>query len=175
MPIAQETVFLGANTKTHRRFLPEGVGRASLNQKPSEEGDFRPWRVPLAISGPVIPSGRTTIYRLGQDTASSTDFWLSWTTIVHAIRGFDASDPTERTYFTGSGVEQDRGSVGEPALVDSREVARLSGAGAQQRHDEGQESGQHGMLSLGWISLTSASRAARRWASIPRSTPCFFL
>lgn len=103
MPIAQETVFLGANTKTHRRFLPEGVGRASLNQKPSEEGDFRPWRVPLAISGPVIPSGRTTIYRLGQDTASSTDFWLSWTTIVHAIRGFDASDPTERTYFTGSG------------------------------------------------------------------------
>lgn len=126
MPIVQETGFIGANRLTHRRFLEPGVGVESLNQKPSEEGDFRPWREPLAISGPVIPSGRQTIYRLGRATSSSTDFWLSWTTVVHAIRGFDTSDPTERTYFTGSGspkwTDNVIGLASAPYPVATREL-----------------------------------------------------
>lgn len=104
MPIAQETAFLGANKKLEPRFLPDGVGTASLNQKPAEKGVLEPWSVPLTISGPSIPSGRTTLYRMGRELSSKTDFWLSWTTLVHAIRGFDTADPTERTYFTGSGA-----------------------------------------------------------------------
>ena len=103
MPIVQETTFLGANRKTEPRFLEPGVGVNSMNQKPAERGVLEPWRQPLTISGPNIPTGRKTIYRMGRDTASKTNYWLSWTTIVHAIRGFETSDPTERTYFTGSG------------------------------------------------------------------------
>lgn len=100
MPLITLSGFAGANLKEHKRFLPDGVGVMSTNQKPSEEGDFRPWRVPLAIVGPVIPSGRQTIYRLGRDTPSASSFWLSWTGVVHVTRGFDTSDSTERTYYT---------------------------------------------------------------------------
>lgn len=103
MPLAQLTGFLGANLKAHERFLPDGVGVMSLNQKPSEEGDLRPWRIPLAIGGIVANAGWKTIYRMGRDVATAGAYWLGWTTVVHAIRAFDASDPTERTAFTGSG------------------------------------------------------------------------
>ena len=104
MALATLASFNGANTKIHKRYLPDGVGVACVNQKISEEGDFRPWRVPLAIAGPVVPAGRLTIYRMGRSTPNAANFWLSWPTVVHVIRGFDTSDPTERTYFTGSGA-----------------------------------------------------------------------
>lgn len=104
MSILTETGFFGANLKIHRRFLPEGVGVMSLNQKPSEEGDFRPWRVPLAISGVTLVSSAVTLYRMGRDVVSNSAYWLSFTTLVHFCRAFDASDPTERTAFTGSGT-----------------------------------------------------------------------
>lgn len=106
MPLAQLTGFLGANLKLHKRFLPDGVGVQSLNQKPSEEGDFRPWRNPLAISTAAIGSGRLTVYRMGRDAPDPSAYWLSWTTVVHVIRAFDATDPTERTYITGAGSPQ---------------------------------------------------------------------
>jgi hypothetical protein len=104
MPLAELTSFLGANTRIEPRFLQPGIGVSSVNQKPSESGDFRPWRNPLTIAGPVVPAGRQTLYRMGRDTPSPTNFWLSWTTVVHAIRGFETNDTTERTYFTGSGT-----------------------------------------------------------------------
>lgn len=95
------TKILGANTKVKPRFLPDGVGVACTNVKPPEEGDAQPWRVPLAVSpSPSIPAGRVTLYRMGRDASTPATHWLSWTTIVHAIRGFDTSDPTERTYYT---------------------------------------------------------------------------
>lgn len=103
MSIAQLTGFRGANLRLHERLLPEGVGVMSLNQKPSQQGDLRPWRVPLSISGPVTNSSWQTIYRMGRSSASFTSYWLGWTTVVHVIRAFDPEDPTERTYFTGSG------------------------------------------------------------------------
>ena len=53
-----------------------------------------------------MPSGtqRLTIYRIGQDVISDAVYWLQWTTVVHAVRGFESPDTTERTYFTGSGA-----------------------------------------------------------------------
>lgn len=103
MSIAELTSFLGANLKLDPRLLPPGLGVASVNQKPSERGDFRPWRVPLAIATSAIGNNRKTIYRMGRDTPNPAAYWLSWTAHVSVIRAFDAEDPTERTYFTGSG------------------------------------------------------------------------
>ena len=53
----------------------------------------------------TVPSGRKSIYRMGRDVANDATAWLSWTSSpVHAVRGFDPADTTERTYFTGDGA-----------------------------------------------------------------------
>ena len=103
--IAELSGFLGANLKIEPRFLPKEVGRDSINQRPGEEGDFRPWREPFAVSpAPVILSGRLTLYRMGRDAPTPSQFWLSWPTAVNVIRGFDSPDTFERTYFTGAAL-----------------------------------------------------------------------
>jgi len=126
MPLAELTGFFGANLKTHERFLPPGYCVSSVNQKPNESGDLRPWRNPLTISGPVVPANRQTIYRMGRDSPTPSDFWLSWSTIVHAIRGFDATDATERTYFTGFGTPKWTDNImalaGTPYPAGTREL-----------------------------------------------------
>lgn len=95
------TQILGQNTKVKPRVLPAGVGVSCVNVKPPEEGDAQPWRVPLAVSpAPSIPSGRVTLYRMGRDASTPAMHWLSWTGRVSVIRGFDKTDPTERTYYT---------------------------------------------------------------------------
>jgi hypothetical protein len=101
MTVIRQGGFLGENRALHPLILPEGVGTKSLNQKPGR-GDFRPWNAPLNKA--TIPAGRSTIYRMGRDVASDTDYWLSWTTEVHAVRGPNAADTLERTYYTGSGT-----------------------------------------------------------------------
>lgn len=93
--------FAGAVQAIQSKLLPDSVGVDSRNQKPGR-GDLRPWRNPTTVA--TVPSGRKTIYRMGRDVASDSVYWLSWSTIVHAVRGFIASDTTERTYFTGSDV-----------------------------------------------------------------------
>lgn len=93
--------FRGENRALHPKQLAENVGTLSRNQYVGR-GDFRPWRIPLAVAG--IPGGRQTIYRMGRDVISSSQYWLSWTGIVHAVRSFDATDTTERTYYTGDGL-----------------------------------------------------------------------
>lgn len=102
MAIAELVGFLGANPKKHPRFLDTGYGVQSMNQKPEGRGDLRPWREPLAISTPSIGAARQTIYRMGRDAPTASSFWLAWSQVVHIARGFDASDPTERTFFTGA-------------------------------------------------------------------------
>src|SRR5687768_10930064 len=102
MPLVELTGFLGANRVIDPRFLPAGLGVSSVNQKPTGSGNLEPWRVPLAISGPSIVASALTLYRMGRSTPSVSQHWLSWTTRVHAIRGFDPEDTTERTYFTGT-------------------------------------------------------------------------
>lgn len=95
------TGFAGANKALQSKLLRDGVGVESRNQKPGR-GDLRPWRQPLAVA--TVPANRQTIYRMGRDVASDADYWLSWSAVVHAARGFIASDTTERTYYTGSGT-----------------------------------------------------------------------
>lgn len=90
--------FAGANKALHPKLLPDTVGVESLNQKPGR-GDLRPWKAPDTVA--TVPEGRQTIYRMGRDTPSDTEYWLSWTGIVHAVRGYNTGDTTERTYFTG--------------------------------------------------------------------------
>lgn len=97
--------FLGANLAFDDTLIPKGVGVNSLNQQPGY-GDFRPWLAPGSVLATVPASPqRLTIHRMGQAAASDTNYWLSWSTVVHAITGFDSGeDSTERTYFTGSGT-----------------------------------------------------------------------
>ena len=93
--------FGGENRAIHPLLLPDTVGTVSLNQKPGR-GDLRPWNAPVAVAS--VPAGRKTIYRMGRDVASDTQYWLSWPTEVHAVRGFNAQDAAERTYYTGDGT-----------------------------------------------------------------------
>ena len=101
MTIFQWTGFSGENRAIHPKLLSEKVGTLSLNQKPGR-GDLRPWKSPSQVA--TVPAGRQTIYRMGRDVSSDSQYWLSWTGTVHAVRGFDATDTTERTYYTGDGV-----------------------------------------------------------------------
>ena len=92
----------GENRALHPLLLPESVGVVSTNQKPGR-GDLRPWKSPLNLNV-TVPIGSTTIYRMGLDVASDTNYWLSWLAQVHAVRGPNAIDSSERTYFTGFGT-----------------------------------------------------------------------
>lgn len=93
--------FDGANRAFNPKLLPDNVGVESVNQWP-DKGDLRPWHVPLNVA--TAPAGTRTIYRFNRDTASDVNYWFTWSTIVHAVRGFIADDTTERTYYTGSGA-----------------------------------------------------------------------
>jgi hypothetical protein len=95
------TQFLGANKQIHPKLLAPGLGVHSWNQKPGR-GDFRPWRLPNGQA--PIPPGAKTIYRMGRDVRDMSRYWLSWPSVVYAVRGFDASDTTERTYFAGEEI-----------------------------------------------------------------------
>lgn len=101
MALIRLNAFAGEARAPHPTLIPEGVGTVSRNQKPGR-GDLRSWLVPLAVA--TVPSGRRTIYRMGRDVASHTQYWLSWATRVHAVRGFDPNDTTERTYYSGDGA-----------------------------------------------------------------------
>ncbi len=96
------TQFLGANKQINPRLLAPGLGVNSWNQKPGR-GDFRPWRETVAQAS--VPPGAKTIYRMGRDVRDPTRYWLSWPSVVYAVRGFDASDTTERTYFAGKDIQ----------------------------------------------------------------------
>lgn len=106
--------FMGENRARHPKLIDETTGARSLNQKPGR-GDFRPWREPLTVA--TVPPGRKTIYRMGRDQTSDSQYWLSWTTEVHALKGYEAEDSTERTYYTGDG---------EPKFTDN--LIGLAGA-----------------------------------------------
>lgn len=101
MPVIRLAGFAGENRALHPKLLPDAVGTVSLNQKPGR-GDLRSWKAGTAVAS--LPSGGKTIYRMGRDVNSESLYWLSWSTVVHAARGFDAEDTTERTYYTGDGA-----------------------------------------------------------------------
>jgi len=97
------TGFAGSNIDKHPRLLPAGVGVNVVDAEPGR-GDLRPLRARLTVATVPTSPQRKTIYRIGRDTPNDAQYWLSWTTVVSVMRGFDATDPTERTYFTGSGT-----------------------------------------------------------------------
>lgn len=92
--------FAGENRAAEPKLLPEGQGVLSRNQKPGR-GDLRGWREPLAVFS--APAGTQTMYRMGRDTPSDTQYWLAWPQVVHVARTFDVEDTTERTAYTGDG------------------------------------------------------------------------
>lgn len=98
MTILRFSGFGGENRALHPMLLPETVGVISTNQKPGR-GDLRPWKAPSTVA--TVPSGRNTIYRMGRDVTSDTNYWLSWTTAVHVVCAPNATDTAERTYFSG--------------------------------------------------------------------------
>jgi hypothetical protein len=100
MALIRWSGFQGANRAVHPKLLGDAVCTVSLNQKPGR-GDLRPWKTPVAVA--TVQSGHRTIYRMGRDVSSDANYWLSWPGVVHAVRGFDAEDTTERTYLTGDG------------------------------------------------------------------------
>ena len=104
MAVIRLAGFGGENRALHPLLLPEMVGTTSLNQKPGR-GDLRPWNDPLAITV-SLPSGgiantTKTIYRMGLDNDSETEYWLNFPYVAHVVRGPNASDTAERTYYTG--------------------------------------------------------------------------
>ncbi len=100
MTVLRLDQFMGANKQVNPRLLAPGIGTNSLNQKPGR-GDLRPWAGPANVA--TVPPNQMTIYRMGRDVRDPARYWLSWPTDVDVVRGFDASDPTERTYYTGDG------------------------------------------------------------------------
>jgi hypothetical protein len=94
-------IFSGAIRALHPKLVPDAAGVDSQNQKPGR-GDFRPWRSAFPVA--TVPASRQTIYRMGRDVRSDASYWLSWPSRVHVMRGYDNSDTTERTYYTGDGV-----------------------------------------------------------------------
>jgi hypothetical protein len=94
--------FHGENRALHPSLLPETVGTSSLNQKPGY-GDLRPWKAPANV-GVSVASGTKTLYRMNRTVPSDTNYWLRWSTVVHAVVGPNSGDTDERTYYTGSGT-----------------------------------------------------------------------
>jgi len=101
MPVIRYAGFSGENRAINPVMLPDTTGVVSRNQKPGR-GDLRAWKLPTTVA--TVPGGRQTIYRMGRDVNSDTQYWLSWTSTVNVVRGFDAADTTEQTYYTGDGI-----------------------------------------------------------------------
>lgn len=121
--------FSGANKALHPRNLPDTVGVDSLNQKPGR-GDLRPWRVPLEVA--TVPTGtqRKTIALNGRDATSDALYWHSWTSVVHVIRGFDASDTTKRLYYTGDGAPKFTDNTSLSGVLENPQTYRPLGVPA---------------------------------------------
>lgn len=102
------SAFGGAVLATEPKLLADRVAVDSRNHKPGR-GDLRPWNQPLTVT--TVPVGTKTIYRMGRDVPSDTQYWLTWPTVVHAIHGFTSGDTTERTYYTGSGAPKQTNNV----------------------------------------------------------------
>lgn len=92
--------FAGEVRALHPTILPSSVGVTSRNQKPGR-GDLRPWGAPSTVASATLT--HQTIYRMGRDVASDSQYWLSWSSLVHAVRTYNADDTTERTFYSGDG------------------------------------------------------------------------
>ena len=72
MTVIRFVGFGGENRAVHPRIIGDTIGTVSRNQKPGR-GDLRPWRTPTAVA--TVPGGRQTIYRMGRDVSSDSNYW----------------------------------------------------------------------------------------------------
>lgn len=93
----------GANLFDDEAMLPETVGVNVVDAEPGA-GVLRPLKARVTVATVPTSPQRNTIYRMGRDTPNDALYWFSWSAIVNAIRGFDKTDPTERTYYSGDGT-----------------------------------------------------------------------
>jgi len=110
------TSFRGANRKLKPRLLPDASATVATNVRLSS-GDLSPWRVALAVA--AAPSGTLGLYRMGRDTPSDSNYWLTFTAYVDVIRGLVANDATERTIYTGGGATEPRWTDNTMALASA--------------------------------------------------------
>jgi len=128
MALITITAFHGANLAFDPRLLGSGIGVASFNQRPGYD-DLRPWDSTSASLATVPASPqRKTIYRMDQDVSNDAAYWLGWSSVVHAVNGYETDDTTERTYFTGDGSPKWTNNIlalsgGPPYPQASRELA----------------------------------------------------
>ena len=155
MSLIQWSGFSGEVRALHPKLLGNGAGTTSLNQKPGR-GDLRPWRVPLSVAS--VPAGRKTIYRMGRDVNDEANYWLSWNTRVHAMRGFEADNTTERTYYTGDGVPKVTDNTIALASTPYPTAARLLGVPAPTAA----LTGQSDRRASDFTACATASRAGER-------------
>ena len=93
--------FRAGNTATNPKLLPAGIGVSASNLD-TMQGDFRGRRTAsLAHTLTGLGSQQASIYRMGRDAPSDTAYWLSSSNDLDYARSMLASDPTERTYYTG--------------------------------------------------------------------------
>jgi hypothetical protein len=91
------------NSSRNPKQLPAGIGVEVTNLDMSQ-GDFRGMRqTSLAHTLTGLGAQATSLYRMGRDVASDTQYWLATTADADYARSLLASDPTERTYITGGG------------------------------------------------------------------------
>ncbi len=95
--------FSGASRALDPLKLRDDVGVDARNMT-NDRSNLRPWKAPTQVATVPASPARKTIYRMGRDVPSDSTYWLSWTTVVDAIRAFNEEDTTERTIFTGSGT-----------------------------------------------------------------------
>lgn len=106
---------IGANTLVNQKQLGQGLGVDAINLDASQ-GDFRGRRAATTVHTLVGygsgPTQQHSIYRMGRETASDTQYWLAFTVDVDFARSLLANDTTERTYGTA-------GSFTKPSYTDN--------------------------------------------------------
>lgn len=111
--IIAETSWTGANTARNPKTLPPGIG-VSASELDNSRGDFR-GRPDVTTVHTLVGYGATqqqSLYRMGRETASDTQYWLAFVNDVDFARSLLANDPLERTYGTG-------GSFVKPSYTDN--------------------------------------------------------
>lgn len=90
--------FSGAAPALSPRILKDSAAAVVVDARPGQS-ELRP--LFDATHCATLPdTNRQTIYRMGRDTASVSEYWLSWPGVVDVVRAQDGDGVTERTYFT---------------------------------------------------------------------------
>ena len=113
MLLIADTLFKGAAPGINPKKLAQGLG-VDVSNLDMAEGDLSGRRASTLVhtlSGYGVTQ-QQSLYRMGRETASDTQYWLAYTADVDFARSLLASDPTERTYGTG-------GSFTEPVYTDN--------------------------------------------------------